>query len=177
MMMRYLLFFFFIITSANAQQHCGFDFTSYIVLHIHEDGKKENIASLKVTLVDSEGQEAVNTDNKYSWNKTGETLVFSENYRIGSDGKRLSVDAVVEKARWFFPYATDTYLLSVTNEFPADDMMVKIEDENIPPVYKSATIQLYTYNMYVLCSSQLQQNAMQFGRKANKPIDVVLEKL
>ena len=57
--MRYVIAFILISLSAKAQQnamHCGYDFTSYVVLDIHEDGKKENIKNLKITIVDSLGK-------------------------------------------------------------------------------------------------------------------------
>lgn len=175
--MRYLIsFLFFISLSTNAQQHCGYDFSSYIVLHIHEDGKPENISNLKVTLVDSLGNEVLNVNNKYSWNKKDQVMKFSENYKIDNDGKKIENTPENQKARWFFPFSKDTYLLSVTNDFPADNMRVKIEDVSEKPQYVTEIIQLYAFNMYVLCSTQVQQKAQQFGPRANKPVNVVLKR-
>lgn len=179
--MRYLILFLFLMTlSINAQQHCGYDFSSYIVLHIHEDGKTENISNLKVTLVDSLGNDIVNVNNKYSWNKKDQIMKFFENYKINSEGKKIESTIENQKARWFFPFSKDTYLLSVTNDFPADHMSVKIEDVAIgdhKSQYETQIVQLYAYNMYILCSTQVQQKAQQFGPRANKPINVVLKKL
>lgn len=175
--MRYFLFFLSLITfSANAQQHCGYDFSSYVVLHIHEDGKPENIANLKVTLVDSVGNDVINTNNKYSWNKKDQVMKFSENYKIDNNGKKIENTTENQKPRWFFPYSKDTYLLSVTNEFPADNMRVKIEDVSEKPQYETEIIQLYAFNMYILCTTQAQQKAQQFGPRANKPVNVVLKR-
>src|SRR5215217_5108166 len=104
--MRYLFFFLFLIVfSAEAQQHCGYDFSSYIVLHIHEDGKPENIPNLKVTLVDSLGNDVVNVNNKYSWNKKDQVMKFSENYKIDNDGKKIEDIPENQKTRWFFPFS------------------------------------------------------------------------
>lgn len=175
--MRYLVSFIFLIAfSVNAQQHCGYDFSSYIVLHIHEDGKTENIANLKVTLVDSLGNDIINVNNKYSWNKKGQVMKFSENYKIDNDGKKIDNTIENQKARWFFPFSKDTYLLSVTNDFPADNMRVKIEDVAVKPQYETEIIQLYAFNMYILCTTQVQQKAQQFGPRANKPVNVVLKR-
>jgi hypothetical protein len=175
--MRYLVFLVFCITfSANAQQHCGYDFSSYIVLHIHEDGKSENIPNLRVTLVDSLGNDIINVNNKYSWNKKDQVMQFYENYKIDNDGKRVENNPENQKMRWFFPFAKDTYLLSVTNDFPADEMRVKIEDGH-KPRYETQIIQLYAFNMYILCSTQVQQKAQQFGPRVNKPVNVVLKRL
>lgn len=171
-----VLFLICCVSLAKAQQHCGYDFTSYIVLHIHEDGKKPNIENLKVTLIDSTGREVVNVGNKYSWNKKDKILQFSENYKIDAAGNKIPPGIEVEKSKWFFPYAKDTYLLSVTNTFPADEFRVKIVDVSDKPRFETAVVQLYAYNMFVLCSSQVQQQTMQFGPRVNKPVEVVLEK-
>ena len=161
--MRILFVIIMFCCSLHAQQHCGYDFTSYVVLHIHEDGQKDNIGDLRVTLVDADGREVVNTNNQFSWTNRDEPLYFTRNYMIGD--------------RWYFPYAKDTYLLSVTNTFPADEFQVRISDARAVPVYESTTIPLYVFNMFVLCSSEQQQKAMQFGRRVNKPVDVVLARV
>lgn len=182
--MRYILIILVLFGfKANSQQvtmHCGYDFTSYLVLSIHEAGKTENIKNLKVTIVDANGKEVINVGNMYSWSKANEPLRFKFNYPIGEDNKPLPENTVLKgNERWFFPYAKDNYLLSVSNTFPADDLSFKIEDidgkEN-GGQFKTVTLPLYAYNMYVLCSNESQQAAMKFGRKMNKPVDVVLEK-
>ena len=49
--MRYFFtLLIFLSLSVKAQEHCGYDFSSYLVLHVHEEGSKENIPNLKVTL-------------------------------------------------------------------------------------------------------------------------------
>ena len=179
--MRYILFLLLLVTlSAKAQvMHCGYDFTSYVVLDVHEAGKKENIKNLKITVVDSLGREIINMNNVYSFKNANQPLNFTSNYKIGADNKRLADGAAAEKERWFFPFAKDNYLLSVSNTFPADGFSIKVEDidgkEN-GGKFKAIILPLYSYNMYILCSNESQQAAMKFGRKMNKPIDVVLDK-
>lgn len=170
--------------SAKAQlpggnpMHCGYDFTSYLVLDVHESGKKENIKNLKITVVDSLGRELINVNNLYSFKNANQPMSFTSNYLIGDDNKRLEPGAAAKKERYFFPFAKDNYLLSVANTFQADRFAVKVEDvdgkEN-GGKFKTVIIPLYAYNMYVLCSNESQQAAMKFGRKMNKPIDIVLE--
>ena len=172
--MRYLLFLFLLTISAKAQintMHCGYDFTSYLVLDVHEDGKKENIKDLKITVVDSAGNDVININNVYSWNNSNKPMQFFLNYQIDEKGNKLTVEN--PKARWFFPYAKDNYLLSIANTFPADDFRLKVEDPK--KRYKTQWVQLYTFNMYVLCATQ-SEKAVQFGKKQNRPIDIVLEK-
>ena len=182
-LMRYFFIAIILVTFSGAAQqqpmHCGYDFTSYIVLDVHEAGKKENIKNLKITIADSLGRDLININNAYSWKNTNAPLKFSFNYRIGDDNQPLPNGAAATKERWFFPFAKDNYLLSVTNKFPADKLQFKIEDidgkEN-GGKFKTLLMPLYAYNMYILCANESQQAAMKFGRKMNKPVDVVLEK-
>lgn len=184
--MRYFYILLFLLSvSANAQigiggqMHCGYDFTSYIVLDVHEAGKKENIKNLKITIVDSLGRDVINVNNMYSFTNGNKKLLFTSNYRIDDNNKRLEEGGVATKERWFFPFAKDNYLLSVANTFPADNFRIKVEDidgEENGGKFNTAIIPLYSYNMYILCSNESDQAAVKFGRKMNKPIDVVLEK-
>jgi hypothetical protein len=180
-MMRYILFFLLLLNfTAKAQvMHCGYDFTSYIVLDVHEQGKKENIKNLKITVVDSLGRDLININNMYSFKGANQPLVFTTNYKIDADNKRLAEGVTTAKERWFFPFAKDNYLLSVSNTFEADRYQIKVQDidgDENGGKYKTLLLPLYSYNMYILCSNESQQAGIKFGRKMNKPVDVVLEK-
>ena len=163
--MKILSFFFLFFTLITVGQvpHCGFDFTSYLVVKAHEDGKLDNIADLKITLVNEKGEEVINENNKFSWKNANKSLVFSRNHLINRSN---------EPEKWFFPYAGDTYLLSVTNTFPAEDFYLKIQDTK--GVYQEQMVQLQAYNMYILCSSENERQARTFGPRTNSPIEVVL---
>lgn len=158
--------------------HCGYDFTSYIVLDVHESGKKEDIKNLKITVVDSLGRDLINIGNRYSFKNANQPMAFTSNYLIGDSNQRLQPGEVAKKERYFFPFAKDNYLLSVANTFQADKFSIKIEDTDGKEnggKFKTLILPLYSYNMYVLCSNESQQAAMKFGRKMNKPVDIVLE--
>lgn len=163
--MKILSFFFHFFTLITVGQvpHCGFDFTSYLVVKAHDEGKSENIADLKITLVNEKGEDVINENNKYSWKNANQALVFSRNLLISKPN---------EPEKWFFPYAGDTYLLSVTNTFPAEDFYIKIQDTK--GVYQEQLLQLQAYNMYILCSSENERQARTFGPRTNSPIEVVL---
>lgn len=158
------LFFFFSFFAICQIQHCGYDFTSYIVVNAHENGVIDNPKDLKITIVTGNGKEVINVNNIYSWNKGNEPLVFSQNYLVSKEG---------EKERYFFPYAKDTYFISVTNTFPADEFSIKIEDQK--GLYKTQIIPLQSFNLYVLCSSE-NEKAKMFGKRTNNPVEVILEK-
>ncbi|MCG2611760.1 hypothetical protein LZZ90_09605 [Flavobacterium sp. SM15] len=174
-MMRFLvLLLVFLSVAVKAQtpaMHCGYDFTSYLVLDVHEEGKKENIKNLRITVVDSLGKDVINVNNIYSWKNSNQPMVFSLNYQIDEKGEKLTTPN--PNARWFFPYSKDTYLLSIANTFEADKFSLKVED--LSKKYKTQIVQLFAFNMYVLCATQ-SEKAVQFGRKTNRPIDIVLEK-
>lgn len=143
-------------------QHCGYDFTSYIVIDVHEEGKAENIKDLRISIVAENGTEVINVNNTYSWNNANKPLLFKQNYRIESSDN---------KERYFFPYAKDQYFLSVSNTFPAENFSVKIEDPK--NVFKTQIIPLQSYNLYILCSSE-NEKAKMFGRRTNSPVEVIL---
>ncbi|MFD2909469.1 hypothetical protein ACFSX9_12085 [Flavobacterium ardleyense] len=160
-----LFFVFCSLFSFGQVPHCGFDFTSYLVVKAHEEGKSDNITDLKISLVTESGEEVINENNKYSWKNGNQPLVFTKNYLISKPE---------EAPKWFFPYSEDTYLLSVTNTFPAADFYIKIQDAK--GIYKEQILQLQSFNMYILCSSENERQARSFGPRSNNPIEVILEK-
>lgn len=165
--MKKLIFTFLIIFSIcsfSQIQHCGYDFTSYIVVDVHENGKTENVKNLKISIVNEDNDEVLNLNNMYSWNNANKPLQFTQNYLIENNN---------EKEKYFFPYAKDQYFLSVSNTFPAENFSVKIEDPT--NVFKTQIIQLQSYNLYILCSSE-NEKAKMFGKRTNSPVEVVLEK-
>lgn len=179
-MRLFILFLLFVSATSRGQvitgQHCGYDFTSYLVVKVQEKGKSETIKNLRVTLADSLGREVVNINNLISWTKRNEPLVFSMNYKIDKTGAKVANDA--PDSRWFFPFAKDQYLLSVTNTFKAENYFLKVQDvdgkEN-GGEFETQLIQLFPFNMYVLCSSENERQAQQFGPRTNRPIEVFLE--
>jgi hypothetical protein len=161
----YFFFLLFSISCFSQVPHCGFDFTSYLVVIPHENGNSAIINNLQITIVDENGNEVLNTNNSLSWINKDKALLFDRNYLISKP---------TEKERWFFPFANESYFLSVTNTFPADNFSVKISD--VKGVYKTQTIQLQNFNMYILCSSENERQAKSFGPITNRPIEVVMEK-
>lgn len=156
--------------------HCGYDFTSYFVVHPHEPGNDKTIDGLHIFICDENGNEVKNENFKLSWKYNNQPLYFIRNYKIDSNNKRLDN---LEEGKWFYYFAQNHYLVTVANTFPAEDYYIKIEDrdgEANGGQYKSQIIQLAPYYMYILCDSEERQKVMQFGRKMNRPIDVVMEK-
>ena len=159
-----IFFFLFSFLTFSQIQHCGYDFTSYVVVNAHENGKSENEKNLKITVVYSNETDVINLNNMYSWNNNNQPLMFQQNYLISKEG---------EKERYFFPYAKDNYFISVTNTFPAESFSVKIEDTQ--GRYKTQIVPLQSFNLYILCSTE-NQKAKMFGKRTNSPVEVVLER-
>ncbi|NBL64334.1 hypothetical protein GV828_03850 [Flavobacterium sp. NST-5] len=178
--MKQFLFFFLLISfSAKSQvgQHCGYDFTSYFVLNVHEDGSKKHIPGLKISVVNIFGTEVANINNMFSWTDGGKPLIFTENYKIDDQNQRLQPGENAEKERWFFPFAKENYLLSVKNTFPADEYSIKVEDidgDANGGNFATQIVKLYNFNMYVLCAGKARET--QFGPKMNRPIEIVMMK-
>jgi hypothetical protein len=158
-----IFFLFFSLNLLGQVPHCGFDFTSYLVVKVHEEGKSDNIADLKISVVNEKGEEIINENNKYSWKYGNQALFFTRNHLISKSN---------EPEKWFFPYSGDTYLLSVTNTFPAEEFYIKIQDTK--GKFKEQLVQLQAFNMYILCSSENERQARTFGPRSNNPIEVVL---
>lgn len=158
-------FLFFSLNLLGQVTHCGFDFTSYLVVKVHEEGKSDNIPDLKISVVNEKGEEIINENNKLSWKFGNQALFFTRNQLISKYN---------EPEKWFFPYSGDTYLLSVTNTFPAEELYIKIQDTK--GKFKEQLVQLQAFNMYILCSSENERQARTFGPRTNNPIEVVLLK-
>lgn len=162
----YIFIFFPFLSNAQlgATLHCGFDFTTYLVVDIKEELSKKSISNLKVSIVDTAGNKVINTNNKYSFVNANNALVFAENYKI-------------DDQRWFFPYAQESYLLLLSNTFNAEDFKLKIEDLDgglNGESFETQFLDLYNYNLYVLCASE-NERATKFGKKINnQPIEVFL---
>mgnify|MGYP005852572861 CR=1 FL=1 len=175
------LFILFLSFSTKAQvinaQHCGYDFTSYLVVKVHEKGKAETIKGLRISVADSLGREVINVNNLLSWTNRNEPLIFKLNYKIDNNNNKVSSDA--PNSKWFFPFAKEQYLLSITTTFHPDNYFLKIEDvdgDENGGSFETQLIQLFSFNMYILCSSENERQAQQFGPRTNRPVEVILEK-
>lgn len=157
-----LLFFCIFSLAQNGIPHCGYDFTSYIVVNAHENGLKITPDNLQITLVDLEGNEVINTDNSISLINNNQKLYFTKNY-------------LIDEKRWYFPYATDQYFLVIRNTLDVENYQIKISDAK--SIYQTVIIPISSINKYVLCSTEAERLNRNFGPKVtNQPVEVVLIK-
>jgi hypothetical protein len=182
--MKKILFLFCITQLAFAQnintgQHCGYDFVSYLVVNPRVEASKETIKGLKISLVDTNGNPIINTDNKLSWKDNNKELVFTLNYLIDEQNKRIETKVEGIAERWYFPYSKETYFLSVVNGIITDEIKIKIEDVDGTAnggQFQTQIIDVSPFDLFVLCTNQIRDYSMKFGRKGNKPIEVFLTK-
>lgn len=169
--MKTLVAFFILFSSLSFSQiagvpHCGYDFTSYVVVNAHEEHQKVNVKDLKITLVDLDGNEVINTNNEISLVNNNLPLTFTQNYQITLDNNQV---------KWYFPYAADQYFLVVRNTISIEDYQVKIED--IKGKFQTQIMPLSSLNLYILCSAEAEKQARTFGPKtSNQMVDVILIK-
>jgi hypothetical protein len=65
------------------------------------------------------------------------------------------------------------------NTFPADQLKVKIEDidgNQNGGSFETQIVELNYFDLFVLCTNQARDYAVQFGRKANKPLEVIIKR-
>jgi hypothetical protein len=160
-------------------QHCGYDFVSYLVVNPRTETSKETIKGLKISLVDTNGNPIINTDNKFSWKDNNKELIFTLNYLIDEQNKRIDTKVEGVAERWYFPYSKETYFLSVVNGINTDEIKIKIEDVDDTAnggQFQTQIVDISPFDLFVLCTNQIRDYSMKFGRKGNKPIDVFLVK-
>lgn len=170
--MKQIVVFFILFSSVSFGQitgvpHCGYDFTSYVVVNAHEENQKVNVKDLKISLVDLDGNEVLNTNNAISLVNNNLPLLFTQNYQITLENN---------EQRWYFPYATDQYFLVVRNTISIEDYQIKIEDTK--GKYQTQIVPLSSLNLYILCSTEAEKQARTFGPKtSNQMVQVVLTKI
>lgn len=170
--MKQIVVFFILFSSVSFGQitgvpHCGYDFTSYVVVNAHEENQKVNVKDLKISLVDLDGNEVLNTNNAISLVNNNLPLLFTQNYQITLENN---------EQRWYFPYATDQYFLVVRNTISIEDYQIKIEDTK--GKYQAQIVPLSSLNLYILCSTEAEKQARTFGPKtSNQMVEVVLTKI
>lgn len=170
--MKQIVVFFILFSSVSFGQitgvpHCGYDFTSYVVVNAHEENQKVNVKDLKISLVDLDGNEVLNTNNAISLVNNNLPLLFTQNYQITLENNQQ---------RWYFPYASDQYFLVVRNTISIEDYQIKIEDTK--GKYQTQIVPLSSLNLYILCSTEAEKQARTFGPKtSNQMVEVVLTKI
>ncbi|RRJ89862.1 hypothetical protein EG240_10725 [Paenimyroides tangerinum] len=165
-----LLTFLFLISLSHFAfgQHCAYDFASIIVVTIHEKENLNNIPNLKVTIVDSEGNNVLDrNDNE---------IVFWQNPEKSSTEYNNFENA--KEIR--YPFAKDNYVWVCGVNFSVEDYYLKIEETGNTskyhlPYYK--LIKLYEVDKFHLCGNYHNEDYHTYsGRRLYKPVEIIVQK-
>lgn len=150
--------------SQDGLPHCGFDFTTYLVANPIDSATKKIINNLQITLIDSQGNEVVNTNNEYSLINKDKTLTFAKNYKV--------ILANLEE-KWFYNICEDQYFLQLKANFIPEEKGYAIKITDTLNRYSTTTIPVFNNNLYVLCTTKVKS----FGPKmTNNMITVEMSK-
>ena len=165
--MKKFLLLVFISTFSFSQEglpHCGYDFTTYLVANPIDSTTKKIINDLQITLIDSQGNEVVNTNNEFSLIHKDKTLIFAKNYRV--------ILANAEE-RWFYNICEDQYLLQLKANFIPEEKGYSIKISDTLNRYATTTVPVFNSNLYVLCTTKVKS----FGPKmTNNMITIEMSK-
>ena len=150
--------------SQEGLPHCGYDFTTYLVANPIDSTTKKIINDLQITLIDSQGNEVVNTNNEFSLIYKDKTLTFAKNYRV---------TLANAEERWFYNICEDQYLLQLKANFIPEDKGYSIKISDTLNRYATTTAPIFNTNLYVLCTTKVKS----FGPKmTNNMITIEMSK-
>jgi hypothetical protein len=165
-MKKFLFFFLFSVFcfSQEGLPHCGYDFTTYLVANPIDATTKKNIDGLQITLVDTNGNEVVNTNNEFSLINNNKTLFFAKNYKVTLANSEV---------RWFYNICDDQYLLQLKANFVPEENGYAVKIIDSLNRYPTTIVPVFNSNLYVLCTTKVKS----FGPKmTNNMITVELKK-
>ena len=150
--------------SQDGLPHCGYDFTTYLVANPIDATTKKIIDGLQITLLDSYGNEVVNTNNEFSLINKDKTLAFAKNYKVTLANSEV---------RWFYNICEDQYLLQLKANFIPEEKGYSIKITDLLNRYSTTIFPVFNTNLYVLCSTKVKS----FGPKmTNNMITVEMSK-
>ncbi len=165
-MKKLILFLLFTIFSFSQEglPHCGYDFTTYLVANPIDSHTKKIIDGLQITLVDSNGNEVVNTNNEFSLINKDKALLFAKNYRVTLTNSEV---------RWFYNICEDQYLLQLKANFLPEENGYTVKITDSLNRYPTTIVPVFNNNLYVLCTTKVKS----FGPKmTNNMITVEMSK-
>jgi hypothetical protein len=165
--MKKFLLLVFISTFGFSQEglpHCGYDFTTYLVANPIDSATKKIINDLQITLIDSQGNEVVNTNNEFSLIHKDNTLTFAKNYRV---------TLANAEEKWFYNICEDQYLLQLKANFIPEEKGYSIKISDTLNRYATTTVPVFNTNLFVLCTTKVKS----FGPKmTNNMITIEMSK-
>ena len=178
-MRRLVLLLAFLPTGLIAQ-HCGYDFSSIIVVRPHAAEDSAVIHGLRITLLDSNNVPVVHRGAPWS--------LFHRNERAPFCGYVRYKGPINP----YFPFAEDNYVLVVPNSFRTEKMKVLVQDERDagplkkrrrasasepgwPVRYQQVVVPLTAFDSYALCGDYDEEVYPPMdGRPNFAPVDITL---
>jgi hypothetical protein len=150
--------------SQDGLPHCGYDFTTYLVANPIDSATKKIIDNLQITLLDSNGNEVINTNNEFSLINKDKTLSFAKNYKVTLANSEV---------RWFYNICEDQYLLQLKASFIPEEKGYAVKITDTLNRYPTTIVPVFNTNLYVLCTTKVKS----FGPKmTNNMITVEMSK-
>ena len=162
-----------LITNFAFGQHCAYDFTSIIVVSIHEKNNLNNIPNLKITIVDSDGNKVLDRNEN--------EIIFWQNPEQTTFEGFIDNNNPAQNEKISFPFAKDNYIWVCSVNFNLDDYYLNIEEVNNSPQYRLPDyklIKFYEVDKFHLCDSYKNEDYQKnFGsRRLYKPIEIIVDK-
>lgn len=169
----FILISFILLSGIAFGQHCAYDFTSIIVVSIHEKDNLNNIPNLKVTIVDSEGNKVLDRNEN--------EIIFWQNPEQTTFEGFIDNNNPAQNEKIRFPFAKDNYIWVCSVSFNLDDYYLKIEEINDSLQYRLPDykfIKLYEVDKFHLCDSYRNEDYHKnFGsRRLHKPIEIIVDR-
>lgn len=167
--MRPLLLLIALLPTLLPAQHCGYDFTSIIVVHAHRANSPAVEPRLRITLLDANNLPAV--INGQDWNR------FRPN-----DGRSVPHDRAWQQhferySGQVFPFAGDNYVLVIPSHLDYTGYSILVQDERNGGLgeLKRTVVPITNNDVYILCGTYDEEvyPSME-GRPAFKPVDIIL---
>lgn len=180
--MKIKLFILFSLLSVCALgQHCPFDFTAIIVVSVHEKDSAANIPNLRISLIDSAGNNV--TDIFYRNGKAVvDTLRFWQNPNETTFKGYIDNENPADPVKIRFPFAKDNYVFVCSRKFEASKYQIKIEKvdgkqngEYYPIIFP---VYLYEQDKYSLCGNydNEEYSPEYYGERIYKPIEIIMQR-
>jgi len=156
----FLLLFSVLSFSQDGLPHCGYDFTTYLVANPIDAITKKTIDSLKIALIDAEGNEVVNLNNQFSFINKDMTMNFVKNHKVKLENN---------EEKWFYNICEDQYLLQLKADFIPEEKGYSIKITDPLNRYYASIIPVFNNNLFVLCTTKVKS----FGPKMTNNMIVV----
>jgi hypothetical protein len=158
-------------------QHCPYDFSAAIIVHIHEKDSSKTIPNLRLTLIDSSGKALTAT---YYRNKqfVNDTVRFWQNPAQTTFKGYIDNENPAEDEKIRFPFAADHYVLVISRGMDLTGYSIRIENGKSKNQYQLPyyDVSLSNNDKYILCGTYDEKDyrVKTYGDREYKPVDITL---